>query len=152
MQEMKPRLLVGATALLLSGCASTFTTSGVNAVILADAQPYLAPTMSVTASAASVVEPWVPSRKQAEMAFSKARELFARLPIERELTRYRCQFIGAILDGRKHILLNFFPDNDRYGYWKETAVGVDDGGDWFFQITYDVESQKCVECQINGNA
>ncbi|MBU1693738.1 MAG: hypothetical protein KJ726_09005 [Verrucomicrobia bacterium] len=70
---------------------------------------------------------------------------------------YRVQFIGLDEEGRRIIRCNFFPagregEPERFPDWKEQVVEVLDGGFWFWQIDYDVESGACRNLSVNGEA
>jgi hypothetical protein len=69
---------------------------------------------------------------------------------------YRVQFLGVMHDGKKAIWCNFFPaprnDKDRFPYWKEKKVRVEDGGAWYWRIYYDPSTQKCSGFDANGVA
>lgn len=69
----------------------------------------------------------------------------------KKLTKYKRQYMGVIENGRKVIYTNFFcvvPKVD----WKYFPVVVEDGGDCYFQIKYEVETKKFRDLQINGEA
>ena len=74
------------------------------------------------------------------------------------LGRYRRQYAGITLgDGRHRILVNFFPsatpgEPDSYGYWTRRWVSVDDGGNWYWRIQYELGSARFVEFDVNGYA
>lgn len=73
--------------------------------------------------------------------------------IYNNLSKYRVQFLGVIVDDKKIIYCNFFPNREGdFTYWKEDLVVVMDGGFWFWQVEYDVKTEKCVNLQINGEA
>ena len=70
---------------------------------------------------------------------------------------YRVQFTGVEEEGRRLIRCNFFPagragEPERFPGWKEQTVVVLDGGFWFWQIDYDVETGACRGLSINGDA
>lgn len=66
---------------------------------------------------------------------------------------YRCQYFGIYVNGRKRIYCNFF----RFQYsewdkdWRTRPIFVDDGGDWYFQLSYDVIDKACRDFSVNGN-
>lgn len=70
---------------------------------------------------------------------------------------YRVQFTGVEEEGHRLIRCNFFPagragESERFPGWKEQTVVVLDGGFWFWQIDYDVETGACRGLSINGDA
>ena len=67
------------------------------------------------------------------------------------ISKYNVQFVGIISKGKKRIYCNFFP-NEIDDYWKKDLVFVFDGGFWFWQIEYDLETGKCLNFQSNGYA
>ncbi|MFA6715670.1 MAG: hypothetical protein WCS27_09855 [Victivallaceae bacterium] len=71
--------------------------------------------------------------------------------IFKNIIQYRCQYIGIMIKGKKRIYCNFFRSEHKAG-WKENMVSVDDGGDDFFHLEYDVETGKCLNLEVNGNA
>lgn len=77
--------------------------------------------------------------------------------ILKQINHYRVQYLGVYIDGKKRIWCNFFPvpeDNseDYLKFWKSEVVLVFDGGYYFWQIEYDVETQKCLNFISNGYA
>ncbi|MBN1997142.1 hypothetical protein JW935_06290 [candidate division KSB1 bacterium] len=73
--------------------------------------------------------------------------------ILREIDQYRVQFDGIIRNGQKIIFCNFFYKDDDWDIdWQETLVEVLDGGYWYWQIEYDVETGKCINFTVNGVA
>lgn len=72
-------------------------------------------------------------------------DLWQRLP---EYTR---QYVGIITGEREAILVNAFCD-DLGIDWRTTPVAVLDGGDCFFQVTYDIASGAFSDLMVNGEA
>lgn len=145
-KKMKPSGLIIAVALAMAGCTSMVDCSGRKSVILPEDQSWFAGVVSGHTNAV----PWAPSKVDVAQAYPEVKSLFHDLHIPRDLSAYRFQCIGARVDGRRHIIFNFFPDNPRFPYWQKLPVSVDDGGDWYFQIDFDVESQQSVQFWING--
>jgi hypothetical protein len=69
-----------------------------------------------------------------------------------KLAEYRRQYAGIVENGRKKIYANFFCKTAQITDWKINPVAVEDGGDCFFQIKYDVEAGTFSSLYINGNA
>lgn len=77
---------------------------------------------------------------------------------------YRCQAIGVTDDeGKRFVYLNFlaeacFTPGEDFGpmltddEWRTEAVMVNDGGDWFWQVKYDPETDSYADISINGEA
>lgn len=80
-----------------------------------------------------------------ESPAARAPDLWKRLP---EYTR---QYVGIIEGGRARILVNAFCD-DLGLDWRTTPVAVVDGGDCFFQVTYDIGSGAFADLMVNGEA
>ena len=65
---------------------------------------------------------------------------------------YKRQYYGFSHEGRSLIYVNAFCDPDDLFYWETTFVMVFDGGDCFYQATYDPVAHEFVECYVNGVA
>ena len=76
---------------------------------------------------------------------SKDRPLWERAP------GYKRQYVGIRKNGRRAIYANFFCDDDSPN-WRTTPVDVDDGGDCYFQVEYDVDKATFSDLSINGDA
>ncbi len=68
------------------------------------------------------------------------------------IDRYRCQYVGIVVQGKKRVYCNFFWPTEDEADWKENFVFVLDGGDMYFQLEYDVDSSKCLNFSVNGEA
>jgi hypothetical protein len=98
---------------------------------------------------------WIPSREQvleAEAAISK--HLKEKKPEQspklwQKLSHYKRQYIGIVVDGRKRIYCNFYCSDDSLS---DKPIVVDDGGDCYFQVEYEVKTSKIYNLSINGNA
>jgi hypothetical protein len=75
----------------------------------------------------------------------KERPLWERAP------GYKRQYVGIRRNGRRAIYANFFCDNNSPN-WRTIPVDVDDGGDCYFQIEYDVDKATFSDLSINGDA
>ena len=102
-----------------------------------------------------------PSSIDAQALTSPARAAYVAADIGAivdRLGRYRRQYLGLRLaDGRQRLLINFFPSaeagaSDSFGYWKQRWVVVDDGGNSYWRIQYDVPSGAFMSFDCNGNA
>jgi hypothetical protein len=65
------------------------------------------------------------------------------------LRDYRRQYIGYVMDGRKRIYCNFFCDFTERD-WRNVPVQVDDGGSCYFQVDYDVPSNRFLSWSLNA--
>jgi hypothetical protein len=66
--------------------------------------------------------------------------------------KYRCQYFGVIIKGEKRIYCNFFWLTEYKKDWETNPVIVKDGGDRYFQLEYDVQTGKCLNFSVNGEA
>lgn len=67
---------------------------------------------------------------------------------------YCKQFVGAInFKGEKTIWVNCFCEKfkDDFKNWKTEIIGVDDGGNCFFNIKINVDKNEYYDLNINGN-
>ena len=71
--------------------------------------------------------------------------------IYNNINKYRCQYFGIIVNGKKRIYCNVFRLTKFHKNWKTKPVIVDDGGNHYFQLEYDVVTGKCLNFSINGN-
>jgi hypothetical protein len=69
-----------------------------------------------------------------------------------KLRDYKRQYAGIVEGGRRKIYANFFCNNAKITDWKMRPVAVEDGGDCFFQIKYDIEAGTFSDLYINGEA
>jgi hypothetical protein len=72
--------------------------------------------------------------------------------ILRELDDYGAQFTGFIVDGHRRLRCNFFMVGDLSTDAVNRWIIVYDGGSAFWQIDYDLDSNRCVDLWINGYA
>jgi len=70
-----------------------------------------------------------------------------------ELRGLRRQYLGVVRGSRRMIYVNLFPPIPRFdARWTSSAIGVCDGGSRFFGVEYDVEKQRFVHADFNGDA
>jgi hypothetical protein len=102
-------------------------------------------------------EPWTPGKNEVLKLEEKLESYLKKAAAKRspnlwsKLATYKRQYVGITRNGRKVIFANFFChafDMD----WKAKPVTVDDGGDCFFNVTYDPDSATFSDLQINGDA
>jgi hypothetical protein len=72
-------------------------------------------------------------------------------PIWERLPNYKRQYLGLVEDGQLIIYGNFFCRVDRQD-WQSALIEVEDGGDCYFQIKYDVETETIYSLSVNGEA
>lgn len=102
---------------------------------------------------------WTPSvgdilnleEKIAEYLSQNSSEFYRQPPVWERLHEYRRQYIGFEHGGRQIIYGNYFCNNGGIN-WQQELVIVIDGGECFFQIEYDVESELFIKLLVNGEA
>lgn len=104
----------------------------------------------------STGEFWKPSKEEilvGEAAIEKYLVQLrpARSPdLAKKLPEYRCQYLGIAVNGRKRIYYNFYHKD--HAVLTDEPVIVQDGGNMFFQIEYDIQDGKCYSLHINGES
>jgi hypothetical protein len=102
---------------------------------------------------------WTPTESQ-------VRDLEQRLPdflkastepranlIQPKLAGYKRQYFGFTIVGTRQILLNAFCDaGGPKDYWRSQVVFVLDGGECYFQVSYDPATKSFTSFSINGEA
>ena len=102
---------------------------------------------------------WTPTESQ-------VRDLEQRLPdflksstepranlIQPKLAGYKRQYFGFTIVGKRQILLNAFCDaGGPKDYWRSQVVFVLDGGECYFQASYDPATKSFTSLSINGEA
>ena len=98
---------------------------------------------------------WTPSEEQISKAEPDILKYIEQSNprIFQNLNKYRCQYWGITVEGRKRIYCNFFrlTWDERFS-WRTEPVIVFDGGDSYFQLEYDIETEKCLNFMVNGQA
>ena len=112
---------------------------------------------------------WQPTREEARTALNAVQGFLdnpdgvtayerGRIELIRQhITEYRVQFVGDGGAARRVIWCNFFPaaqagHADQFSEWREKPVVVDDGGIFFWNITYDGLKGKCATFRVNFEA
>ncbi len=114
---------------------------------------------------------WQPNEEQVKIAMEEIKKFLRNIEnnsdngyfivsaekILNEFPQYRVQFQGNIKNGKKVIYCNFFhteeSGNEYYdSRWQENLIGVLDGGYWYWQIEYDIETGKCINFRVNGES
>ncbi len=114
---------------------------------------------------------WQPNEEQVKIAMEEIKKFLRNIEnnsdngyfivsaekILNEFPQYRVQFQGNIKNGKKVIYCNFFhiqeSGNEYYdSRWQENLIEVFDGGYWYWQIEYDIETGKCINFSVNGEA
>jgi hypothetical protein len=73
-----------------------------------------------------------------------------------KLSSYQRQYSGVVLGGRKVVHINFIAAHSlealAQSFLADWSMLIDDGGDGFFQVDYDVEFQSFSNLRVNGEA
>jgi hypothetical protein len=72
-------------------------------------------------------------------------------PLWERAKTYKRQYIGVRLKGRRIVYANFFC-NAFTTDWRNERVDVDDGGDCYFQVEYEVDKATFANLMVNGGA
>ena len=62
--------------------------------------------------------------------------------------KYFMQYVGIVLNGKKLIYINAFPDPGPDGYWKEHTISICDGGN-SWGVLYDPTTGQFFDLAIN---
>jgi hypothetical protein len=100
---------------------------------------------------------WTPSvddiikleEKIAEYLSQNPSQFYSQPPVWERLDEYQCQYIGLERGGRRIIYGNYFCENGGIN-WHQKLVIVEDGGDCYFQVEYDVERDLFIKLLVNG--
>lgn len=99
---------------------------------------------------------WTPSQEQVNTlekslpAYLNEQSKIHPKLLKIELPKFKRQYFGYSLNGKKVIYVNAFCHS--FDYWKTTFVFVFDGGECFFQVTFDPAAGKFVNFSVNGDA
>ncbi len=75
--------------------------------------------------------------------------------VKKNINRYKRQYIGKLIDGRKVLFCNFLlidEEDDYLSDWKTNYHMIFDGGPRYFHVNYDVENKTFSDFFINGYA
>lgn len=64
--------------------------------------------------------------------------------------QYYVQIFPVEKEGKRYLLLNFL--GDELNGWRERAVEVLDGGEWFWNVRCEIKTYRCDHLWINGYA
>lgn len=98
---------------------------------------------------------WIPTKEQIFEAEEKIEQYLKDNPnkkspdLWRKLSKYKRQYVGIVVDGHKRIFCNFFCSEKPLS---PSPYLVDDGGDCYFQIEYDLKDKDCYNLLVNGEA
>ena len=72
--------------------------------------------------------------------------------IHKKLSKYKRQYFGYINESGKRILfINSFWNKKEFGYWLASKIDVLDGGSYYWNIKFDIDTQKFFNLYINGS-
>ena len=130
----------------LAGCCSTHSNS-IRGAVLPTSKGHWIPD-SIDGKTAGG---WTPSQRDIGTAQPIILKYIkdSNAALSGRLHGYRCQYFGIIVNGKKRIHCNFFRMTEDAKDWKTNPVVVDGGGDWYFQVEYDVENHSCMHFSVN---
>ena len=102
---------------------------------------------------------WTPSvddiikleEKIAEYLSQNSNQFYRQPPVWERLDEYQRQYIGLERGGRKIIYGNYFCKSGSVNLRQELVI-VEDGGECYFQVEYDVESNSFSKLLVNGES
>lgn len=100
------------------------------------------------------VEAWTPAQSDVEAleaalpAFLQSTPHHGRPDLATRVATYRRQYVGVVQGGRRLIYVNAFCD--RPERWEREPVGVDDGGDCYFQVFWAPAPGTFERLTVNG--
>jgi hypothetical protein len=71
-------------------------------------------------------------------------------PLWERAKTYKRQYVGIRRQKQRIVYANFFC-NASGSNWRTTPVDVDDGGDCYFQVEYDVDKRTFADLSLNGS-
>lgn len=104
--------------------------------------------------AGAITEFWTPTADAVQRAEPRITEyLRANAPaLVPKFSSYVRQYTGFRLGGRTLIFVQFFCVAPTSPDWRCHPVVVDDGGECYFRLAYDVDGDRCDNLYVNGNA
>ena len=72
--------------------------------------------------------------------------------ILKNLEKYRRQYVGIVVNGEKRIWCNLFLSDHSFPDWERVPVYMIDGGEYFWQIEYDLLKDECINFYVHGEA
>lgn len=100
---------------------------------------------------------WTPTEADVQaleaglVAFLQASSPQASPGLWEKQATYRRQYVGLLRDGQRLVYASFFCETFG-GDWQREVLFVLDGGDCFFQLTYDVERGTYGDLMVNGES
>lgn len=101
-----------------------------------------------------VAEFWTPSREEVFGAENHIEAyLQANAPsLISNIGRYARQYTGFYLGNQRFLFIQFLCGLPSELDWRCAPVVVDDGGDCYFHLEYDMDAKSCRNLWVNGNA
>jgi len=102
---------------------------------------------------------WTPSvddilkleEKIAEYLSQNSNQFYRQPTVWERLDEFQRQYLGLEGEGRQIIYGNYFCDNMGHN-WRQELEIVEDDGECFFQVEYDVESALFIKLRVNGES
>ena len=102
---------------------------------------------------------WTPSENNilileetiAEYLSQNSNQFYRQPPVWQRLDEYQRQYIGLERGGVQIIYGNYFCNNLGIN-WRQKLVIVDDGGDCYFQVEYNVDDGMFTMLMVNGES
>jgi hypothetical protein len=102
----------------------------------------------------TITQFWTPSSADVSQAEEGIRRyLEGTVPsLSVKFSKYIRQYTGFYHEGRKLIFVNFLCRSPSHPSWRCQPIAVDDGGDCYFSLEYDVTSGEYRHLWVNGEA
>ena len=100
-------------------------------------------------------ELWIPTKEQVFESEERIEQYLKDNPNKKslnlwqELSKYKRQYVGIVVDGHKRIFCNFYCSDEPLS---SKPYFVSDGGDCYFQIEYDLNNKNFYNLIVNGEA
>ena len=73
--------------------------------------------------------------------------------IHKKLKKYKRQYIGLYDEkGKKYLLINAFWSTHKEENWLNEIINVSDGGSYYWNIRYYIDTDELKELNVNGNS
>ena len=78
-------------------------------------------------------------------------QFYRQPPVWQRLDEYQRQYIGLERGEKQIIYGNYFCNNSGVD-WQQNLVLVEDGGECFFHVEFDVDSGEFIKLRVNGES
>jgi len=136
---------------LLAGCGATVDTEEVQGGVIFPASKA---DFAAHATGRKDLQYWMPAQTDVANAVPHIKAFLAKEApsIASRFHKYRCQYFGIVVEGKKRMYCNFFHRDGHAADWQTDPLIVLDGGDRYFQLEYDMQSKRCLNFIANGEA